>query len=228
MECFLRTDVPHRLEKRRTRSGSKEQRANYGSARLSHRTLKRALFCIPAVFTIEMRSAAFEMRSIVHKRRIQYAGRSEWEHGCNTREEFLLRHHASLGKTMVQKYSAYICFNKWMRFPEGKDRDRARGIDSHPGKLFKEGGIVGERPAVPTNHFNSRSPKEERSSVIAEPLPLGEHCMRRAPRERGKCRKAADKRPIFWQNSRYLRLLEHNFGNENAIRFFFSGYRVWK
>lgn len=98
---------------------------------------------------------------------------------------------------------------------EGQGRHRACGVRADPGQAFQSGHVG--RPAIPFHRLR-RCLEGERTAVVAQPAPLGQHGGRRRRGQFSDGRKARHEPREPLGNARCLRLLEHHLADQDGVR----------
>ena len=101
---------------------------------------------------------------------------------------------------------------------EGEGRDGVRGVFADTGQVSYLVQRFRESLAMSIYDELCGGVKISRASVVAETLPGAQNFAFRCSRETTEMRKAPKPLSIVRQNRRDLRLLEHEFGNEDAVR----------
>jgi len=120
-------------------------------------------------------------------------------------------------KKEMQKYGADICFNTYRGHVKGERADCRGGCVSNSWQCSKESRIRWKH-AAKLAHYDVRGfLQHERAPVIAKPLPVRKNVAERSRGKRVKIWKRANEWLVLCEDSAGLRLLEHEFRNQNSI-----------
>src|SRR3990167_2935882 len=118
----------------------------------------------------------------------------------------------------MNERAADVRFNESDGRIERERRDRTSGIRADARQCHENIRVARKFTAIFPHNLLRDAFQIERATVIANAGPCRQHIADRCSCERAEIWEMADEFMILRHDARYLRLLKHNLGNENAIR----------
>jgi len=158
-----------------------------------------------------------ELRPVIHQRIVPSPGIAPVEALRHQRQQLRIADSRPAAKEFMDKHrpDVRLDIDHGAIIGIGADCRRRRRTDARQGhQLFRRR----RQDAVSGRHLLRQPVQQQRPAIVPKPLPALQHPGERGTRQRrqrGKCRQ---EQRILFPHPRHLRLLQHDFRNEDTVR----------